>query len=55
MVDYEVYLEKLALFGRILRQEGLEVSPNETADACRILLELGFEERQVVKTALRTV
>ena len=55
MVDYEVYLEKLALFGRILRQEGLEVSPNETADACRILLELGFEDRQVVKTALRTV
>ena len=55
MVDYEVYLEKLALFGRILRQEGLEVSPNETADACRILLELGFADREVVKTALRTV
>jgi hypothetical protein len=55
MVDCEVYLEKLALFGRILRQEGLEVSPNETADACRVLLELGFEDRQVVKTALRTV
>ncbi len=55
MLDYEVYLEKLALFGRILRQEGLEVSPNETADACRILLELGFEDREVVKTALRTV
>ena len=55
MVDTQVYLEKLALFGRILRQEGLEISPNETADACRILLELGFEDRQVVKTALRTV
>ena len=55
MIDCEVYLEKLALFGRILRQEGLEVSPNETADACRILLELGFEDREVVKTALRTV
>ena len=24
-------------------------------DACRILLELGFEDRSVVKTALRTV
>jgi len=55
MVDYEVYLEKLALFGRILRQEGLDVTPNHTADACRILLELGFEDRAVVKTALRTV
>ena len=55
MVDAEVYLEKLSLFGRILRQEGMSVSPQETADACRILLELGFEEREVVKTALRTV
>ena len=42
MVDAEVYLEKLSLFGRILRQEGMSVSPQETADACRILLELGF-------------
>ena len=55
MLDTEVYLEKLSLFGRLLRQEGLNVSPNETADACKILLELGFEEREVVKTALRTV
>ncbi|MBQ7736642.1 MAG: VWA domain-containing protein [Oscillospiraceae bacterium] len=54
-LDYQVYLEKLALFGRILRQEGLDVSPNETADACRILLELGMADRAVVKTALRTV
>ena len=55
MIDTQVYLEKLSLFGRILRQEGLEVTPAETADACRILLELGFESREVVKTALRTV
>ena len=55
MVDTEVYLEKLALFGRILRQEGLDITPNETADAVRILLELGFADRTVVKTALRTV
>ena len=53
--DTAVYLEKLSLFGRILRQEGLDVNPNETADACRILLELGFASRDVVKTALRTV
>ena len=55
MLDTAVYLEKLALFGRILRQEGLFVSPNETEDACRILLELGFADRESVKAALRTV
>lgn len=55
MADCRVYLEKLSLFGRLLRQEGMDVSPNETADAARILLELGFDHRTVVKTALRTV
>ncbi len=55
MLDTSVYLDKLALFGRILRQEGLFVSLNETEDACRILLEMGFEEREQVKAALRTV
>ena len=55
MTDYEVYLEKLTLFGRILRQEGLEISPHETEDACRMLLQLGWEDREQVKTILRTV
>ena len=55
MLDTAVYLDKLALFGRILRQEGMFVSPNENEDACRILLELGFAERETVKAALRTV
>ncbi len=55
MLDVEVYLEKLALFGRLLRKEGMEVSPKETEDACSILLELGMEDRTAVKTALRAV
>ena len=55
MVDPAVYLEKLSAFSRMLRLEGLPVSPNETADACRILISLGFAEREQVKTALRTV
>lgn len=55
MLDTEVYLEKLSLFGRLLRQEGLNVSPNETADACRILMDVGMENRNVVKAALSTV
>ena len=52
---HEVYLEKLSAFSRILRMEGLPVSPRETEDAAKILTRLGFADRQTVKTALRTV
>ena len=55
MVEPGVYLEKLSAFSRMLRLEGLPVSPKETADACEILIGLGFEDREMVKTALRTV
>ncbi len=55
MGDPTVYLEKLSLFARMLRLEGLSVGPQETADASQILIELGFEDRNQVKTALRTV
>lgn len=55
MGDPEVYLEKISAFSRMLRLEGLAVGPQETADACRILAALGFEDKQRVKTALRTV
>ncbi|MBR2889198.1 MAG: VWA domain-containing protein [Oscillospiraceae bacterium] len=55
MGDPGIYLEKLALFSRLLRQEGLPVSPRETADASRVLMEFGLGDREQVKTALRTV
>ena len=55
MADPQVYLEKLSAFSRMLRLEGLPVSPKETADACEILINLGFDDRALVKTALRTV
>ena len=55
MADPAVYLEKLSAFSRILRLEGLPVSPKETADACEILINLGFEDRELMKVALRTV
>ena len=55
MVDPRVYTEKMSLFSRMLRREGLIVSPQETADACAILVHLGLESREQVKTALRTV
>ena len=55
MADPGVYSEKLSYFSRMLRREGLTVGPQETADACAILVELGLEDRETVKTALRTV
>ena len=55
MGEPEVYLEKLSAFSRMLRLEGLCVSPKETEDASRLLIELGLEDREQVKTALRTV
>ena len=55
MAEPQVILEKLSSFSRMLRLEGFPVSPKETADAARILTVLGFEDREQVKTALRTV
>lgn len=55
MVEPGVYLEKLSAFSRMLRLEGLIVSPKETEDAARTLIALGLSDREQVKTALRTV
>ena len=55
MADGGVYSEKLSYFSRMLRREGLSVGPQETADACDILVHIGFDDRELVKTALRTV
>ena len=55
MVEPEVYLEKLSAFSRMLRLEGLIVSPKETEDAAKTLMALGLSDREQVKTALRTV
>ena len=55
MVEPDVYLEKLSAFSRMLRLQGLAVSPKETEDASKLLISLGLEDRQRVKTALRTV
>ncbi len=55
MAEPDVYLEKLSYFSRMLRLEGLSVSPKETEDAARLLIELGLSDREQVKTALRTV
>ena len=55
MAEPDVYLEKLSVFSRMLRLQGLTVSPKETEDASRLLIALGMENRDAVKTALRTV
>lgn len=55
MAEPGVYLGKMSAFSRMLRLEGLSVGPKETADACSVLTVLGMEDRQQVKTGLRTV
>lgn len=55
MADPRVYLEKLSAFSRMLRLEGLPISPKETADAAKMLVDLGLTDREQVKTVLRTV
>ena len=55
MSDPAVYLEKLSIFSRMLRLEGLTVGVQETADAAQILISLGLTDREQVKAALRTV
>ncbi len=55
MAEPGVYLEKISAFSRMLRLEGLPIGPQETTDACRLLTEIGFSDRQTVKIALRTV
>ena len=55
MADGGVYLKKVSAFSRMLRREGLAVGYQETIDACKVLAQLGFDDRELVKTALRTV
>ena len=55
MAEPGVYLEKISAFSRMLRLEGLPIGPQETADACKLLTEIGFSDRKTVKVALRTV
>ena len=55
MADPQVYLEKMSAFSRMLRLQGLLASPQETADACRVLIEIGFEDRQLIRQALSAI
>ena len=55
MVEPDIYLEKMSAFSRMLRLQGLLASPQETADACRVLIEIGFEDRQLVRQALSAI
>lgn len=55
MDDPKVYLDKLSGFSRMLRINGINATHQETADACKILLQLGFEDRTEVKLVLRSI
>lgn len=55
MDDPQVYLEKLVGFSQMLRLSGMSATHQETADACRILLQIGFEDRSRVNAALSAI
>ena len=50
-----VYVEKLTAFSALLRQQGLAVGLQETADACQILEELDLTDRAAVRGGLCAV
>lgn len=50
-----VYVEKIAEFSALLRQEGLSVGMRETADACEILTALDLADRETVCLTLQAV
>ena len=52
MAEPTVYLEKLSAFARILRMEGLPVSPRDTEDGAAILTQLGFADRETSRFEL---
>lgn len=55
MDDPKVYLDKMAAFSRMLRLHGISATHAETADACKILIELGMGDREQVKEALSAI
>ena len=50
-----IYIEKITEFARLLRLEGFAVGLGESEDACRALEYIGFEDRNAVKAALRSI
>jgi len=55
MTSENVYIEKLSEFSALLRQEGLTVGLQETADACEVLQAFDLTDRAVVRDALCAV
>lgn len=55
MMEQAVYIEKMAEFSQRLRQEGLAVGLQETADACRLLSDLDLTDRVYVRAALSAI
>ena len=55
MDDPKVYLDKLSGFAKLLRMNGVNATHQDTADACRLLIQIGFEDREMVKLVLRSV
>ena len=54
-IDGQVLLANIARFGRLLRQAGMDVDSGQTATFARALPILGFDRRDVVQAAGRTI
>jgi len=55
MDDTRVYLDKLTVFARLLRNAGIRAGTESILQAAGLLTEIGLSDRALVKTALRTV
>jgi len=54
-MDHEIYLSHIVEFMRLLSEAGFSVGTKETEDACRALEMVGFEDRETVRAALKTI
>ncbi len=54
-MDNDIYLSRIVEFIRLLSQEGFSVGTKEAEDACTALEFTGFEDRETVRAALKTI
>ena len=54
-MDNDIYLSRVVEFIRLLSEEGFSVGTKEAEDACRALELTGFEDREQVRAALKTI
>ena len=54
-MENDIYLSRIVEFIRLLSQEGFSVGTKDAEDACTALEYTGFEDRETVRAALKTI